>query len=81
MGETDKLFEFFQSNQENLVNEYDGKFIVIHDFKVVESFENGLDAYLYGKEHFDAGTFIVQKCIPGEDAYTIKVSTLGMICT
>ena len=77
--EVDRLFQFFLENQNQLVKEYEGKVIVLHKNMVEAVFDRDLDAYLYGKSHFTPGTFIIQKCIKGEEAYTQTISTLGVV--
>jgi hypothetical protein len=77
MSYIDDQFQFFVDNQEKLVNKHEGKVIVLHDRKVRGAFDDYLEAYLYGKKHFEPGSFIVQKCIRGDAAYTATIPLLG----
>ena len=65
-----KEFEFFKANQDSLVAEHDGKYIVIKDQKVVGAFNTELEAYNDAKQKFALGTFLIQHCIPGSESYT-----------
>jgi hypothetical protein len=75
----EKEFEFFMDNQESLTSEHNGKVLVLHDRSVVGVFDDKLSAYLDAKERFAPGTFMIQECIPGPEAYTLGISTLGVI--
>ncbi len=71
----EKDFEYFIANQEELVSKYLGKFIVIKDQQVVEAYATPLEAYLEAKKSFEVGTFLIQACIPGPEAYTVSVNS------
>lgn len=71
--------EFFIANQDNLVDKYRGKILVIHDQKITGIFDRLIDAYLEGQKHHELGTFLIQPCEPGPDAYTATISTQGLI--
>ncbi|MDR1358847.1 MAG: hypothetical protein LBJ48_05795 [Coriobacteriales bacterium] len=75
----EKELEYFKKNQDNLVKKYNGKILVLHNQEVVGIFDNNLQAYQDAKKHFKPGTFMIQKCIPGSEAYTVHISTLGII--
>lgn len=66
----DKEFEFYKSQQEELVKQYLGKFLIIKDQKVVGSFDTKLEAYNDGVKNYGLGNFLLQECLPGEDNYT-----------
>lgn len=70
MSELKKEFQYYLDNQAQLVKKYNGKYIVIKDESVVEAFDDEQTALFYAKENFEPGTFIVQRCTPGEDDYT-----------
>ena len=65
-----KQFEFYLSHQEELVKEYDGKYIVIKDCKVLGAYASEAEAIRGTTREHELGTFIVQKCEAGNDAYT-----------
>ncbi len=64
------LFQHFKDNHEQLVEQYNGKSIILHDFKVIKAYDNFLEAAKYAVKNLEAGTFIVQRVAPGEDSYT-----------
>ena len=66
----DKEFQYYLDNQDELVKKYNGRFIVIVGEEVVgnyESYEQGLFESM--KQH-KLGTFLIQECTEGEEAYT-----------
>ncbi|OGU16988.1 MAG: hypothetical protein A2X61_07485 [Ignavibacteria bacterium GWB2_35_12] len=63
-------FQYYINNQDKLVNDYNGKYIVIKDQKVFGAYETEIEAYIEAKKEFELGTFLIQKCEPGEDAFT-----------
>ena len=66
----DKEFNWYLSHQEELVEQYNGKHLVIRDEKVVGSYNSTLDAYTESKKKYKLGTFLIQLCTPGDSAYT-----------
>ena len=71
----DKDFFWYLAHQEELVEEYNGKHLLIKDKKVVGSYDCPLDALVEGKKNFKPGTFIIQLCTPGDMAYTRHLKT------
>ena len=65
-----KEFEFFKKNQDKLVAEHDGKFVVISGEEVVGVYDSELEAYHDAQKEHVLGTFIIQHCIPGTEGYT-----------
>ena len=65
-----KELEYFKAHQEELIRQYKGKFLVIKDQKVEGVYETEIDAYNDAQKKFELGTFIIQQCIAGKDAYT-----------
>ena len=66
----EKEFNYFLKSQDELVKEYDGKFIVIKDCKVIGMYDSEVDAIKQTTEDHELGTFLVQKCEPGKESYT-----------
>lgn len=65
-------FKYYLDNQNKLVEKYNGKFIIIKNTEVIGIYDSELEAIeITSKEH-SLGTFLVQKCEPGQDAYTQK---------
>lgn len=63
-------FEFYLANQDKLVLQYNGKFIILQDNVVVDKFDTFDAAYHYALENLELGTYIIQLCTPGSEAYT-----------
>ena len=70
MGELEKEFNYYLEHQDELVKKYDGKFIVIKDCAVIGAFDSELEAIEKTAEQYELGTFLVQKCEPGNEGYT-----------
>jgi hypothetical protein len=66
----EKEFEYYLKNQDDLVEKYNGKFIVIKDRHVIGAFDSEWEAVEETKKEYELGTFLVQKCEPGRDSYT-----------
>ncbi len=67
----DTEFQFYLSHQDKLVKKYNGKHIVIVGTNVVGAYDSHLDAVLKSRESYKPGNFLVQKCTPGEESYTL----------
>ncbi len=65
-----KEFEYYLAHQGELVEQYNGKFIVIKDGKVIGSYNNELTAITDTQKTHKLGTFLVQFVSPGNAAYT-----------
>jgi hypothetical protein len=68
----EKEFEYYKKHQEELVAQYDGKFIVIRGDVVNGPYDTELQAYTtaINKLYFEKGSFLIQQCLPGEGSYT-----------
>jgi hypothetical protein len=67
--------EFFIANQDELVRKYEGKILVIRNGEVVGVFDTPLAAYLDAQSRFEPGTYAVQTCAAGPEAYTVTVAS------
>ena len=65
-----KEFDYYLKNQDELVKEYNGKFIVIKDCKVIGAYDSELDAIKETTKNHELGTFLVQRCEQGDASYT-----------
>lgn len=74
-----KALEFFKSNQDSFVERFCGKELLLHGDEFVGAYDSVRDAYSEGVSRFGEGNFSLQTCIPGKDAYTVTVSTIGLI--
>ena len=66
----EKEFEYYLDNQEKLLKKYDGRVLVIVGEQVVGDFDNYEDALFDSIKKYELGTFLLQECTEGEDAYT-----------
>lgn len=66
----DKEFQYFLDNQKELVQKYNNKHIVIIGTEVVGAYDNEQEAFLESSTKYEIGTFLIQHCVAGEDAYT-----------
>jgi len=66
----EKEFYYFIDNQDKLVHLYNGKYLVIKGDTVVGIFNTEIEAYLESVDKFGLGNFLIQKCVPGKEAYT-----------
>lgn len=63
-------FEYYLQHQNELVGKYSGKFIVIKSCQVIDVFDSELEAIQETAKKHALGTFLVQKCEPGNESYT-----------
>jgi hypothetical protein len=63
----EKEFRWYLSHQEELVQKYDGKFIVIKGEEVFGAYDNLGDAVDETEKTLVLGTFLVQKCTSGDE--------------
>jgi len=64
------FFIWYLEHQNELVKKYNGKFIVIKDNTVVGSYNSSGEALIESEKKFPLGSFIIQECTPGTEAYT-----------
>ena len=62
--------DYFIKNQEKLVKKYEGKFLVLKDQKIIGIYATVGEAYWGAQKEHPLGTFAIQHCIPGPEAYT-----------
>lgn len=70
MENLEKEFQYYLDHQDELVKQYNGRFIVINDGQVRGAYDNELEAVNEASKEFKLGTFLVQKCEPGAESYT-----------
>ena len=66
----EKEFDYYRKHQQTLVQQYSGKCLAIVGEEVAGVFETELEAYTQMKKTRPVGTFLLQRCAPGEDNYT-----------
>ena len=69
-------FQYFISNQEELAKQHEGKILVIKDQKVIGVFNDILDAYFTTQQEHELGSFLIQPCEFGANAYTATIRSI-----
>jgi len=70
----DKELQFFIASQDELVRKHQGKVLVIKGQTVIGVYQDALEAYLEAQKEHELGTFMIQPCEPGPEAYTVTAS-------
>lgn len=63
-------FEYFLEHQKEFADKYDGKFIVIKNQGVIGVYDSEIEAVEVTSKTEQLGTFLVQKCEPGDASFT-----------
>ena len=66
----DKEFQYYLDNQSEFVKKYNGRFIVLIGKEVVGNYESYEQALFGSMKKYELGTFLIQECTEGEEAYT-----------
>ncbi|MBI1803092.1 MAG: hypothetical protein HY033_05890 [Ignavibacteriae bacterium] len=66
----EKEFKYYREHQTELVQEYNNKYVVIKDEKVLGAYNSELEAYTETKKNHAVGTFLIQHVTPGSAGYT-----------
>ena len=74
-----KELDYFISNQDKLVKKYFKKILVIKGEDIIGIYETPLEAYLETKKNHEIGTFLIQPCEKGPEAYTVTLSSHNLI--
>lgn len=68
--------DYFIQNQNELVEKYRGKALVIKNRQVVGVYDEPLEAYLAASKKFEPGTFSLQPCSAGVEAYSVTINPI-----
>lgn len=66
----EKEFNYYLGHQDELVEKYDGKYIVIKGCEVIAAFDSEVEALEKTSKQHELGTFLIQKCGSGPENYT-----------
>ncbi len=72
MTAIEKEFKYYLSHQNELVEKYNGKYLVLINNSVVGAYNDFADALYSSLEKYQPGTFMVQLCTLGNEAYTAR---------
>jgi hypothetical protein len=64
---------FFIANQHDLVERHNGKVLVIRGEQIAGVYNSPLEAFVEAQKQFQPGTFMIQPCAPGPEAYTVTI--------
>lgn len=68
-----KEFDYYLANQDAMVEQHNGKVIVIKDCVVLGAYDSAIEAVLETQKQHELGTFLVQRVSPGTKAYTVSL--------
>jgi hypothetical protein len=63
-------FAYYLDHQDEMVEKYDGKYIVIRDGEVLGAYDDELTAITETQKWHELGTFLVQKVSRGSSDYS-----------
>ena len=69
-SQLEKDFAYYLDHQDELVEKYDGKYIVIQEGHVLGAYDDELTAITDTQKSHKLGTFLVQKVSKGTDDYS-----------
>lgn len=75
----ERELDFFIANQKELVEKYQGKYLAIKGEKVIGVYSSAMDAYFTAQKEHELGSFMIQPCEPGPDAYTMTIVSEGLV--
>ena len=65
-----KDFAYYLAHQDELVESYNGKYIVLKHSEVIGAYDSDIEAVTETQKEHPLGTFLVQKVSPGNQDYT-----------
>lgn len=63
-------FRYYLAHQDEFVQKYDGKFIVIKSDRLLGVYDDEIEAVQETRKTEEMGTFLVQRVTRGDEAYT-----------
>lgn len=73
----DADFDYYIKHQSELVDKYDGKFIVIADQEVFGAYDDLDAAFDAGNRKYGPGNFFLHQVGDGKDNYSTTISRVG----
>ena len=67
----DTEFKYYLDNQDEIVKTHNGKVVVIKEDNVVDAYDSKEQAYFESVKKYKLGTFLIMRCSPGNEAYTV----------
>ena len=66
---------YFIAHQDELVAQHRGMVLVLKGQGVVGVYPDLVQAYTQAQKTYALGTFMLQRCEPGKDAYTVTITS------
>lgn len=66
----EKEFQYYINNQDELVKNFEGNFIVIKNCEIIGDYTSEIIAIQKTMKKHQLGTFLIQECRPGKENYT-----------
>ena len=63
-------FEYYLSNLQRFVDEYEGKYVVLKNKEIIGVYDSQIKAYLETQKEHKLGTFLIQFVKKGVENYT-----------
>ena len=73
------LFNYYLEHQEELVKEYDGKYLIITNEGVVGAYDSLNEVYEVALKTYRKGNFMLQLCSEGEKDYSQRFYTSRVV--
>jgi len=64
MSNLDEEYQYYIDNQDELANQYSGKYLIVKDKSVKGVYDSEIEAYQEAKKQFEPGTFLIKPCLP-----------------
>lgn len=66
----DNEYKYYLDHQQELLQRYNGRVLVIRGDSVVGDFDSQAAAYLDSIKKYELGSFLIQECTDGNSGYT-----------
>ena len=67
----EREFQYYIDHQKELVEKYNGKYLVIKDEQVVGIYDTLDEAAVEADKKHKGDSYLIQECLPGEENFTI----------
>ncbi len=78
MGNIEKQLQYYKDNEDALLKEYEGTFVVVSGDLKVDAFCTMKEAYDFGCEHYGLGNFLLKEC-KKRSVRNIKIITPSVV--
>jgi len=70
MANLEKEYDYYLEKRPELLEKYNGEFLVIKGQSVIGAFDSEVEALQETSKTHELGTFLIQKCDPTEESHT-----------